>query len=143
VNSGIEMRASRQKGVWSHLSAGQYPWEAIVIFFRHLYTKLYWITSRRFTNYFLYIHLGGNYGAGRLGAGDLVASRQWKGGAWWNGGSGLIVLATRQTGGVRDGRWIGSGQGIAEQGWQLQRGGVENQWQGNCKATNCPAASLR
>ncbi len=75
-----------------------------MIFSQHLYTKLYWITSRRFTNYFLYIHLGGELRCRRFGGltaverGCLVERRD---------------LATRQTvGEVGDERWIGSGQGI-------------------------------
>lgn len=70
ANSGIEMRASRQKGVWSHLSAGQYPWEAIVIFFPAFVHKAVLDYKQAYYQLLSVYSLGGggggSYGAGRL-----------------------------------------------------------------------------
>ena len=48
LHHGIDLGGfSRQKVLWSHLSAGQYPWEALVILlaFAFLYIRLYWTTT--------------------------------------------------------------------------------------------------
>lgn len=77
MNSGIEMRASRQKGVWSHLSAGQYPWEAIVIFFPAFVHKAVLDYKQAFHQLLSVYSLGG---------GTTVPE------IWWPHGSGKGVL---------------------------------------------------
>ncbi len=138
MNSGIEMRASRQKGVWSHLSAGQYPWEAIVIFFPAFVHKAVLDYKQAFHQLLSVYSLGG----------ELRCRTPWcrRFGGLTAVERGCLVerrdLATRQTvgGGVGDERWIGSGQGIHS---RTRVAITKGKWQGNCKATNCPAASLR
>lgn len=102
------MRASRQKGVWSHLSAGQYPWEAIVIFFPAFVHKAVLDYKQAFHQLLSVYSLGG----------ELRCRTPWcrRFGGLTAVERGCLVerrdLATRQTVGVGDERWIGSGQGI-------------------------------
>lgn len=138
VNYGIDMRASRQKRCLVSFVGWAIPLGGNCDFIRHLYTKLYWTTSRRFAYYFLYIHLG------RTTVPDALVLETW----WPHGsgkgvldgteGLGPMVLATRQK---REGwvirsreRKIGvttTRQWATILGARLRRG-RRNQRQGNC-----------